>query len=58
VGEYLDAGSKMVWVVDPEARTITVYRSASQVQVFGMGDTLTAEDVLPGFSTPVAALFE
>ena len=49
VGEYLDAGVRMVWVLDPEARSAAVYRSLTEVRTLAQKDQLTGEDVLPGF---------
>jgi Uma2 family endonuclease len=49
VGEYLDAGVRMVWVVDPEARSASVYRSLANVKTLSPKDELSGEDVLPGF---------
>jgi Uma2 family endonuclease len=57
VEEYLEAGVRMVWIVNPRTRSITVYRSRSQVQILGAGDTLAGEDVLPGFNVSVAEIF-
>jgi Uma2 family endonuclease len=57
VEEYLEAGVRMVWIVNPRTRSITVYRSRSQVQILGSKDTLAGEDVLPGFSVSVAEIF-
>jgi Uma2 family endonuclease len=55
--DWLKAGCPLVWGVDPETRTISVYRSRSEVTVLNKTDTLTGGDVLPGFSTPVAEIF-
>lgn len=49
VGEYLDAGVRMVWVLDPEAHSASVYRSLTNVQTLSEKDQLRGEDVLPGF---------
>jgi len=57
VHEWLDAGCRAVWLVDPETRTVTVYRSRSQISTLGASDELTGEDVVPGFSIPVADVF-
>jgi Uma2 family endonuclease len=54
--EWLKAGCRAVWVVDPETRTISVYRGGDVV-VFGESETLTGGDVLPGFSVSVAEVF-
>jgi Uma2 family endonuclease len=57
VAEYLTAGVLLVWVADPEARTVRVHRSATDVRTFGAADRLQGEDVLPGFDVLVAELF-
>ncbi len=57
VEEYLEAGVRMIWIVNPRTQSITAYRSRSQVQILGPGDTLAGEDVLPGFSVSVAEIF-
>lgn len=49
VEEYLAAGTRMVIVVDPEARVTRVFRPDHPVRVLGPDDTLAGEDVLPGF---------
>ena len=58
VQAYLDAGTQMVWVVESVMKTVTVYRSEIDIKVFTYEDTLTGEDVVPGFSCRVAQLFE
>jgi Uma2 family endonuclease len=55
--EYLSAGVNVVWVVEPDAGVISVYRSPTDVQEFSDRDVLVAEDILPGFSLPLADLF-
>lgn len=55
--EYLDRGVRLVWVVDPEARTVTVYRSRDAVRILDENATLSGEEVLPGFQCRVAELF-
>ena len=58
VREYFKSGVRMVWVVDPEERTVTVYRKPGGGQVLWEDETITGEDVLPGFSSPVAEFFQ
>ncbi|RKU35185.1 hypothetical protein C6496_18020 [Candidatus Poribacteria bacterium] len=48
----------MVWVVESVMKTVTVYRSKTDIKVFTDTDTLAGEDVVPGFSCQVAQLFE
>jgi len=54
---YLLHGVRLVWVVDPEAQTITVYTPGqADEQVLRPGDTLDGGDVLPGFTASVAEI--
>jgi Uma2 family endonuclease len=53
VGEYLDAGTRLVWVIDPEKRTAAVHRSLTEVRVISETDSLDGEDVVPGFACPL-----
>ena len=55
---YLDAGTRLVWVLDPRSQTVTVYRSESNIALLMREDTLTGEDAVPGFACPVSQLFE
>jgi Uma2 family endonuclease len=57
VEEYLNAGSKAVWVVDPRRRTITVYRSLTDITILTENDALEGGDIIPGFSCLVAEVF-
>jgi Uma2 family endonuclease len=54
---YLAAGTPLVWVMDPDFRTITVYRNDAPPQLFNHHQEVTAEPHLPGFKVPVAKLF-
>lgn len=56
VGEWLNAGSRLVWVVDYLRRQARIYRTDGSVSLLGPGDSLDGEDVLPGFSLPLAEL--
>jgi Uma2 family endonuclease len=53
----LAVGVRMVWVADPDDLTVTVYRLGREPRVLTLADTLDGEDVLPGFSLPLAAIF-
>jgi len=57
VAEWLEAGVRAVWVVDPRARTVVVHESNVEPRVLGDGDTLPGGDVLPGFALAVAEIF-
>jgi len=56
--EYLDAGTQMLWVIEPIIKTVTVYRSRSEIKIFTQNDTLTGEKVIEGFQCAVAEIFE
>ena len=57
--DYFEAGTLVVWDIDPLARTITVYRSAAPTQpvVYGPGHIAEAEPAAPGWRLAVADLF-
>ncbi|MEX2560450.1 MAG: Uma2 family endonuclease [Pirellulales bacterium] len=57
VDDYLAAGVRVVWILDPYARTVTAHRRDTPPQVFAEQATLAAEDVVPGFGLVVADLF-
>jgi Uma2 family endonuclease len=57
IGEFLECGVPVVWLVDPARETVTVYRSLSQAETFTIKDTMTAEPSLPGFSCAVSRFF-
>ncbi len=55
--EYLKRGVALVWVVDPETRTVIVYRKGHEPVLLQESDELTGYDILPGFRCRVADLF-
>ena len=55
---YLNAGTRLVWVIEPVAKTVTVYRSETDFALLTCEDTLTGGDVVEGFACSVAQLFE
>lgn len=57
VMEQLDFGTPLVWVLDPEARNVTVYRPGMQPYVLGETQELTGHDLLPNFRCQVANFF-
>jgi len=54
---YLAHGSQSVWVVYPKQRVIRIFDASGQSRKFEQTNTLT-DPVLPGFSSPVSAIFE
>jgi Uma2 family endonuclease len=60
VADYLAAGTRLVWVIDPDPdrQTVTVYRSLLAPTILGREEQLDGEDVVPGFRVDVAQLFD
>ena len=57
VENWLAAGCRSVWVVDPKTQTVSVYRPDRKAIVLKSTDTLTDADLLPGFAAAVAEIF-
>ena len=57
VAQWLEAGTRMLWVVSPRLRTVTVYRSLTNIETLTENDTLDGGDVVTGFQIPVAEIF-
>jgi Uma2 family endonuclease len=55
--EYLAAGIPLVWVIDPEVRTVVIHRADGTLAKLRENDELTGENVIPGFRCKVAELF-
>ena len=55
--EYIDAGGRVVWVVEAAEERVSVYRGGRGVEVRTDGDLLDADVLLPGLLVPVADLF-
>jgi Uma2 family endonuclease len=56
IDEYLDAGTRMVWIVYPRHERVFV-RTPGAVRMLTRSDSLEGGDVLPGFTLPLAELF-
>jgi Uma2 family endonuclease len=58
IAEWLEHGAPVVFVVNPRRKVVAVHRPAQPVVILGVDDTLTAEDVVPGWSLAVRDLFD
>lgn len=58
IQEYFEAGVQLVWVVYPVQRLVYVYESPTRIRVLTQTQELDGGAVLPGFTLPIAALFE
>ena len=56
VADWLNAGARLVWIVDPKREAAHVYRADGRVSVLGLSDVLDGEDVLPGFTCRVGTI--
>ena len=57
VSEYLAAGSRRVWVAYPSTRSVVVHRGDGPIITHTGDDVITDEELLPGFSLPLAGIF-
>ena len=58
VREYLEAGTRLVWVLWPDERAVTAYPAGAELHEYGSDDELDGGDVLPGFRVRVAEPFD
>lgn len=58
IESYLDAGVALVWIIDPRAQTITIFRPDQEPELINVRQELSADPHLPGFRIPAALLFE
>jgi Uma2 family endonuclease len=58
LGEYFGVGVKLVWIVDPRTKSVTVYSSPTKLKVLSVTASLDGGKVLPGFKLSVEALFK
>jgi Uma2 family endonuclease len=57
IAELFANGTRLAWVINPGDQTVLVYHSAQPDRILKAGDVLDGEDIVPGFSMPVAVLF-
>ena len=59
IAEYFDNGTRLIWVINPSQHYVLVYRSAQEPdRLLKSVDFLDGEEVIPGFTFPVANLFQ
>lgn len=57
VRDWLEGGARLVWVVAPQARTVTVYRPDGTARLLMEEEILEGEQVLPGLAIPLGQVF-
>lgn len=55
--DYLDAGAREVWVVDPGSRTVAIHRAGGQARLLRDADEISGSGELAGFGIPLPRLF-
>ncbi|MFM2312238.1 MAG: hypothetical protein RLZZ04_1514 [Cyanobacteriota bacterium] len=55
--EYIDNGVQLGWLIEPAAKTVEIYRLGRQVEILNNPQTLSGEDVLPGFVLDLGEIF-
>jgi Uma2 family endonuclease len=58
VRDYLEAGARLVWLLVPQSKTATVYRSDGSARLLRERDNLEGEDILPGFTLRLSDLYD
>src|SRR4051812_33846768 len=56
--DYFAAGVKLVWFIDPMSKSATVYRGRQSLQTIALAETISGENVLPGFELKLQDLFD
>lgn len=56
--DYTVAGTPLIWVADPERRSVTIVSAVGPVRSLYEGDMLDGGAVIPGFSCNVAEIFD
>jgi Uma2 family endonuclease len=57
IDEWLAAGTRLVWVVDPAKKTVAVYAPNRQPRILKVAEQIEGEEVLPGFKLAVGEIF-
>ena len=56
--DFFSSGARIVWLVDPDSRSVEICIALENRQTLGPGGSLEGGDLLPGFSYPVSNLFK
>ncbi len=57
IADWLDAGTRLVVVVNPSTQTVALHRSRHHIRILTTDDVLDGGDVVPGWALPVRDIF-
>ena len=57
VKEYIENGAKLGWLIDPQRQVVEIYRPDRPVEILQSPQTVSADDILPGFVLELAEIF-
>jgi Uma2 family endonuclease len=57
MGEYLENGVQLGWLIDPITKRVHIYRQGQPVEIVQSPSTLSGENVLPGFALDLSRIF-
>ncbi|MBD1937359.1 Uma2 family endonuclease [Microcoleus sp. FACHB-68] len=55
--EYLDNGTQLGWLIDPQTQQVEIYRSGREVEILQNPSTLSGEDILQNFELNLKPIF-
>ncbi|MFS8803449.1 Uma2 family endonuclease [Synechococcus sp. R55.4] len=55
--EYMDNGCRLGWLLDPKVKRVMIYRQGQAPELVEDPETLSGEDVLPGFTLPIRKIW-
>ena len=53
MSEWIEAGAELAWLIDPETRTVEIYRPGVPVEIVSDAQTITAGTPVDGFTLPL-----
>ena len=58
MAEYIEQGVRLGWLIDPKTKEVEIYRQGRAVEILSSPQSLSGEDVLPGFLFDPAEIFK
>ena len=57
IDDYFTVGVRLIWIINPEARTVLIHRADGTTTRLKNGDEISGEDVISGFRCKVSEFF-